>query len=108
MESLIHHFKLVYRGLLRDAGEVYAAVEAPKGEFGIYLISDGANKPYRVKIRAPGFAHLASMNDVQRDTCSPTWLPSSAPRTSFLARSTARSSESELIAGDHSSEFHSC
>ena len=67
MESLIHHFKLVTEGYCVPAGEVYAAVEAPKGEFGVYLLSDGANKPYRVKIRAPGFAHLAVVErDVQR------------------------------------------
>ena len=50
--------------VLRDEGEAYAAVEAPKGEFGVYLISDGANKPYRMKVRAPGFAHLAAMNEM--------------------------------------------
>ena len=64
MESLIHHFKLFTEGYCVPAGEVYSAVEHPKGEFGIYLISDGANKPYRVKIRAPGFAHLAAMNEM--------------------------------------------
>jgi NADH-quinone oxidoreductase subunit D len=64
MESLIHHFKLFTEGYCVHEGEVYAAVEAPKGEFGIYLVSDGANKPYRVKIRAPGFAHLASMSEM--------------------------------------------
>lgn len=64
MESLIHHFKLFTEGYCVPEGEVYSAVEHPKGEFGIYLVSDGANKPYRVKIRAPGFAHLASMNEM--------------------------------------------
>ncbi|MGI9229989.1 MAG: NADH-quinone oxidoreductase subunit D [Gammaproteobacteria bacterium] len=64
MESLIHHFKLFTEGYCVPEGEVYCAVEHPKGEFGIYLISDGANKPYRVKIRAPGFAHLSSMNEM--------------------------------------------
>ena len=64
MESLIHHFKLFTEGYSVTKGEVYTAVEAPKGEFGVYLISDGANKPYRVKIRAPGFAHLASMSEM--------------------------------------------
>ena len=64
MESLIHHFKLFTEGYSVPAGEVYAAVEHPKGEFGVYLVSDGANKPYRVKVRAPGFAHLASMNEM--------------------------------------------
>ncbi len=66
MESLIHHFKLFTEGYCVPEGEAYAAVEHPKGEFGIYLVSDGANKPYRVKIRAPGFAHLASMNEVSK------------------------------------------
>jgi len=66
MESLIHHFKLFTEGYCVPEGEVYAAVEHPKGEFGIYLISDGANKPYRMKIRAPGFAHLAAMNEMAK------------------------------------------
>ena len=62
MESLIHHFKLYTEGFHVPAGEVYAAVEAPKGEFGVYLVADGTNKPYKCKIRAPGFAHLSSMD----------------------------------------------
>jgi NADH-quinone oxidoreductase subunit D len=62
MEALIHHFKLYTEGFHVPAGEVYAAVEAPKGEFGVYLVSDGTNKPYKCKIRAPGFAHLQSMD----------------------------------------------
>jgi len=62
MEALIHHFKLYTEGYHVPEGEVYAAVEAPKGEFGVYLVSDGSNKPYRCKIRAPGFAHLQAMN----------------------------------------------
>ena len=62
MEALIHHFKLYTEGYKVPAGEVYAAVEAPKGEFGVYLVSDGTNKPYRVKLRAPSFAHLAAMD----------------------------------------------
>jgi len=66
MESLIHHFKLFTEGYELPVGEVYAAVEHPKGEFGIYLVSDGANKPYRLKIRAPGFAHLASLDEMTR------------------------------------------
>ena len=66
MESLIHHFKLFTEGYCVPEGEVYAAVEHPKGEFGIYLISDGANKPYRVKIRAAGFAHLSAMDEMVR------------------------------------------
>lgn len=64
MESLIHHFKLFTEGFCVPEGEVYSAVEHPKGEFGIYLVSDGANKPYRLKIRAPGFAHLSAMNEM--------------------------------------------
>src|SRR5678809_1497161 len=66
MESLIHHFKLFTEGYSVPAGETYAAIEAPKGEFGCYLISDGANKPFRVKLRAPGFAHLSSMDEIVR------------------------------------------
>jgi NADH-quinone oxidoreductase subunit D len=66
MEELIHHFKLFTEGMHVPAGEAYAAVEAPKGEFGIYLVSDGANKPYRLKIRAPGFAHLAALDEMSR------------------------------------------
>ena len=66
MESLIHHFKLTSEGFSLPEGEAYAAVEHPKGEFGIYMVSDGANKPYRMKIRAPGFAHLASMDEMVR------------------------------------------
>jgi NADH-quinone oxidoreductase subunit D len=62
MEALIHHFKLYTEGFHVPAGEVYCAVEAPKGEFGVYLVSDGTDKPYRCKIRAPGFAHLAAMD----------------------------------------------
>ena len=66
MESLIHHFKLFTEGYCLPEGESYTAVEAPKGEFGVYLVSDGANKPYRVKIRAPGFAHLAAMDEMAK------------------------------------------
>jgi len=62
MEALIHHFKLFSEGFRVPAGEIYTAVEAPKGEFGVYLISDGSNKPYRCKIRAPGFSHLQAMD----------------------------------------------
>jgi NADH-quinone oxidoreductase subunit D len=62
MEALIHHFKLYTEGFHVPAGETYAAVEAPKGEFGVYLVADGGNRPYRVKIRAPGFPHLAAMD----------------------------------------------
>jgi NADH-quinone oxidoreductase subunit D len=66
MEELIHHFKLFTEGMHVPPGEVYAAVEHPKGEFGIYLVSDGANKPYRMKIRAPGFVHLSSLDEMTR------------------------------------------
>jgi len=66
MEELIHHFKLFTEGIHVPPGEVYAAVEHPKGEFGIYLISDGANKPYRMKIRAAGFPHLAALDEMSR------------------------------------------
>ncbi|TAK84296.1 MAG: NADH-quinone oxidoreductase subunit D [Aquabacterium sp.] len=66
MEELIHHFKLFTEGFHVPEGQAYAAVEHPKGEFGIYIVSDGANKPYRLKIRAPGFAHLAAMDEMSR------------------------------------------
>jgi NADH-quinone oxidoreductase subunit D len=66
MEDMIHHFKLFTEGFHVPAGEAYAAVEHPKGEFGIYMVSDGANKPYRLKIRAPGFPHLAALDEMVR------------------------------------------
>ena len=66
MEALIHHFKLFTEGFCIPEGEAYAAVEAPKGEFGVYLISDGANKPYRLKIRPPAFVHLAALDEMAR------------------------------------------
>jgi len=66
MEELIHHFKLFTEGIHVPPGQAYAAVEHPKGEFGIYAISDGANKPYRLKIRAPGFPHLAALDEMAR------------------------------------------
>ncbi len=66
MEALIHHFKLFTEGYCVPPGEIYCAVEAPKGEFGAYLISDGANKPFRVKLRAPGFSHLSAMDEMVR------------------------------------------
>ena len=66
MEALIHHFKLFSEGYCVPAGETYRAIEAPKGEFGCWLVSDGANKPFRVKLRAPGFAHLSSMDTIVR------------------------------------------
>jgi len=64
MEAMIHHFKLFTEGFHIPEGEAYCAVEHPKGEFGTYIISDGANKPYRLKIRAPGFPHLAALNEM--------------------------------------------
>jgi len=66
MEALIHHFKLFTEGYQVPPGATYAAVEAPKGEFGVYLVSDGTNKPYRCKIKAPGFAHLAGLDKMSR------------------------------------------
>jgi len=66
MEELIHHFKLFTEGIHVPPGDVYAAIEHPKGEFGIFLVSDGANKPYRLKIRAPGFAHLQAFDEMTR------------------------------------------
>jgi len=66
MESLIHHFKLYTEGFHVPSGEVYCAVEAPKGEFGVYLVADGSNKPYRCKIRAPGFLHLQAMDHMSK------------------------------------------
>lgn len=66
MEALIHHFKLFTEGYCVPPGEVYAAVEHPKGEFGVYLISDGANKPYRLKIRAASFVHLSALSEMVR------------------------------------------
>jgi NADH-quinone oxidoreductase subunit D len=66
MEELIHHFKLFTEGMHVPEGEAYAAVEHAKGEFGVYLISDGANKPYRLKLRAPGFSHLAALDEMSR------------------------------------------
>ena len=66
MEELIHHFKLFTEGIHVPAGEAYAAVEHPKGEFGVYLVSDGANKPYRMKVRSPSFTHLSSMDELSR------------------------------------------
>jgi NADH-quinone oxidoreductase subunit D len=66
MEELIHHFKLFTEGMHVPPGEAYAAVEHPKGEFGVYIISDGANKPYRLKLRAAGFPHLAALDEMSR------------------------------------------
>ena len=64
MESLIHHFKLFTEGYSVPEGEAYSAIEAPKGEFGCYVVSDGANKPFRLKIRAPGFVHISAMDEM--------------------------------------------
>ncbi len=66
MEALIHHFKLYTEGFHTPPGEVYACVEAPKGEFGVFLVSNGTNKPYRCKIRAPGYPHLMAMDWINR------------------------------------------
>jgi NADH-quinone oxidoreductase subunit D len=66
MEALIHHFKYYTEGIVVPAGEIYAAVEAPKGEFGVYLVSNGTHRPYRCKIRAPGFAHLQGLDFMSR------------------------------------------
>jgi len=66
MEALIHHFKLYTEGFHVPEGEIYAAVEAPKGEFGVYLVADGTNRPYRVKLRAPGFLHLQAMDYISK------------------------------------------
>ena len=69
MESLINHFKLFTEGFHVPEGETYFAVEAPKGEFGVFLISDGSNKPYRCKIRAPGFHYYKLLNSFQKGIC---------------------------------------
>jgi len=66
MEALIHHFKLFTEGYRVDKDDIYTCVEAPKGEFGVYLISDGSNKPYKCKIRAPGFAHLQTLDHLSK------------------------------------------
>ena len=66
MESLIHHFKLYTEGINVPEGSIYISIEAPKGEFGVFLVSDGSNKPYRVKIRAPGFLHLSAMEKITK------------------------------------------
>jgi NADH-quinone oxidoreductase subunit D len=89
MEALIHHFKLFTEGYCVPAGETYAAIEAPKGEFGCYLVSDGANKPFRVHLRAPGFAHLSGFDEWCAATCWPMRSRSSAPWTWCSGRWTA-------------------
>jgi NADH-quinone oxidoreductase subunit D len=82
MEATIHHFKLYSEGASRAVGEVYAAVEAPpKGEFGVYLIADGSNRPYKCKIRAPSFAHLQAMDFLTRGHILPMSRQSSARST---------------------------
>ena len=68
MEALIHHFKLYTQGFTVPAGATYTAIEAPKGEFGVYLVSDGSSRPYRCKIKAPGFAHLATVDHIGRNS----------------------------------------
>lgn len=67
MESLVHHFKLFTEGVLVNKEETYVAVEAPKGEFGVYLVSEGTNKPYRCRIKAPGFLHLQGLDLISRN-----------------------------------------
>ena len=94
MEALIHHFKLYTEGYHVPAGEVYAAVEAPKGEFGVYLVADGTNKPYKCKIRAPGFAHLRRWISSAAATCWPMCPPFSVRSTSCSGRSTDERSPS--------------
>jgi NADH-quinone oxidoreductase subunit D len=86
MEALIHHFKLFTEGYSVPAGEAYAAVEAPKGEFGAYLVSDGANKPFRLKLRAPGFSHLSSMDAIVRGHMLPDVVAMIGTYESCLAR----------------------
>ncbi len=81
MEALIHHFKLYTEGFHVPAGETYAAVEAPKGEFGVYLVADGTNKPYRCKIRAPSYPHLAALEYLCKGH-----LLADVPRRDRLAR----------------------
>jgi NADH-quinone oxidoreductase subunit D len=66
MEELIHHFKLFTEGMHVPPGEVYAGIEHPKGEFGVYILADGANKPYRLKLRAPDYVHLAALDEMSR------------------------------------------
>jgi NADH-quinone oxidoreductase subunit D len=100
MEALIHHFKLYTEGHRVPAGEVYAAVEAPKGEFGVYLVSDGTNRPHKCKIRAPSFAHLQAMDFLSRGICWPTSRRSSARSMLYSGKSTAdRPKQSELASG---------
>jgi len=71
MEGLIHHFKLFTQGYQVPPGQTYTAIEAPKGEFGVYLISDGSSRPYRCKIKAPGFAHLAVTDHIGKNHMLP-------------------------------------
>ena len=102
MEALIHHFKLYTEGYKVPAGEVYAAVEAPKGEFGVYLVADGSNKPYRCKIKAPGFAHLQAMDYITRGHMLATSPPCLARWTSSSARSIADAAPVTLAIGSSS------
>ena len=106
MEALIHHFKLYTEGYHVPAGETYTAVEAPKGEFGVYLVADGTNRPYRCKIRAPGFAFLqAHRFHVPGATCSPMSSRSSARWTSSSARSTDERRDGNDSAGRAAGEL---
>ena len=93
MEALIHHFKLYTEGFHVPEGETYAAVEAPKGEFGVYLIADGTNRPYRCRVRASSFPHLAALEHMAKGTCCRTSRRSSARWTSCSGRSTGESRE---------------
>ena len=102
MEALIHHFKLYTEGYHVPAGATYTAVESPKGEFGVYLVADGSNKPYRCKIRPTGFAHLQASMRCRRDTCSPTPSRSSDRSISSLAKSTGRGGNMAENIGDGS------
>jgi NADH-quinone oxidoreductase subunit D len=87
MEELIHHFKLFTEGIHVPEGEAYSAVEHPKGEFGIYLLSDGANKPYRLKLRAPAIVHLSAMDEMVRGhMLADVVTIIGSPWTLFLAR----------------------
>ncbi len=95
MEALIHHFKLYTEGFHVPEGETYTAVEAPKGEFGVYLVADGTNKPYRCKIRAPGFAHLQAWISCAKGHMLADASPSSVARTSCSGRSTGECASNE-------------
>merc|ERR1712080_597692 len=93
MESLIHHFKLFSEGFAVPPGETYSAIEAPKGEMGVYLVSNGTNRPYRCSISAPGFRHLAGADLLRVITTCQIWWLSTVPRISCLVRSTGRQTD---------------